>query len=318
MTKAKATVGLAHGKDRRQNVYQAMDLVRSDLSAKVRDRVLVKPNFLSSTNQLASSHPDALRGVLDFLMSLPNRPSEVIVAEGANEKYSGEAFEKLGYRDVVNEYPFAIELVDLHQATEWVEKPVLMADGSQEIVRLPKLVLEHPCTISMAVAKTHDGCIVTLGLKNMIMGTMHKPDRIKMHGFMTHGERDLPIEVQHLNANLARIAKDLTPDITVIDGTRGLQGNGPGGDDGIDLYVAAASSDVHAVDAVMAKAMGFDPTKLAQSYYGEMLSLGVSDLDHIKVVGADLAAVTKPFKPHETTPVQYQWAIEQMTEWVTA
>ena len=29
------------------------------------------PNFLSSDNQLASSHADALRGVLDFLLTAP-------------------------------------------------------------------------------------------------------------------------------------------------------------------------------------------------------------------------------------------------------
>ncbi|PPR20006.1 MAG: hypothetical protein CFH40_02125, partial [Alphaproteobacteria bacterium MarineAlpha10_Bin3] len=41
-----------------------MDLVREDLVPKIREQVMLKPNFLSSTNQLASSHADALRGAI--------------------------------------------------------------------------------------------------------------------------------------------------------------------------------------------------------------------------------------------------------------
>ncbi len=316
MMHSTSAVGLVQGTSHRKNVYSAMQLVREEIAAKIGDRVLVKPNFLSSTNQLASSHPDALRGVLDFLMELPSPPSEVIVAEGANEKYSGEAFEKLGFIEVVDEYPIDIRLVDTHQTTKWIEKPVLMVDGSEETVRLPAFILEHPCTLSLAVAKTHDGCVVTLGLKNIIMGSIHKPDRIKMHGYLTHSERVLKDEVRFLNANLARIAKFMYPDIAVIDGTRGLQGNGPGGNDGIDFGVAAASSDVYAADAVMAKAMGFDPATLAQSFYGDLTNAGISEMEQIEVRGVELDSIVKPFKPHDRTEEQLLWADERMTEYV--
>ncbi len=50
----KSRVGLVQGKDRRSNVYRALDLVRDDIVPKLRDQVMLKPNFLSSTNQLAS------------------------------------------------------------------------------------------------------------------------------------------------------------------------------------------------------------------------------------------------------------------------
>lgn len=318
MTQATARVGLAHEQDRRSGVRTALDLVRSELEPKLRDQVLVKPNFLSSTNQLASSHVDALRGVLDFLVEADSPPSEVIVAEGANERYSGQAFANFGYEQVVDEYPFAIRLVDLHQSKAWVETPVVLADRTEAVVRMPAQVLDSACNISLAVAKTHDTCIVTLGLKNMIMGTLYGPDRILMHGFRTHDKRALSDEVRILNVNLARLARHLSPDITVIDGTRGLQGNGPGGTDGIDFGVVAASADVYAADAVMAKAMGFDPNRLAQFYYGNLLKLGVSDLDRIEVLGADLDAVTMSFKPHETTDQQWRWSDDSLGRYLAA
>jgi uncharacterized protein (DUF362 family) len=320
MSLSTARVGLArHGDDRRRNLFHALDLVRKDLIPKLGPQVLLKPNFLSSTNQLASSHVDALRGVLDFLCTTPNPPTEVIIAEGANEKVSGEAFENFGFHALQAEYPFTIRLVDLNAETAWVETPILLADGSETTVRMPKLILDHPCRISVAVAKTHDVCVVTLALKNLIMGTLHKADRVKMHGFRSHAERTLPAEAQVLNINLIRVARYLWPHIAVIDGTRGLQGNGPGGTDAVEGFgIAAASADVFAADAVMAKAMGFEPLELGLLHYGNELGLGIADLRRIDVLETPIAAVQRPFKPHETTPLQLQWQLPNAVELLTS
>ncbi len=317
MNNYRARVGLARHEDRRQNIYRALDLVRDDVTPLIREQVMLKPNFLSGKNQLASSHADAMRGALDFLLSTPKPPTEVLIAEGGNEEYSGEAWDRFGYHALQEEYPVSIKLIDLNQETNWVETPIILADHSATTVRMPKTVLDCPCTISMAIAKTHDVCVVTLALKNMIMGTIHKKDRVKMHGFGSHAERVLPAEAQTLNINLIRLARFLAPDIAVVDGTRGLQGNGPGGDDGVDLGVAAASSDVFAADAVMAAVMGFDPMSLGLLHYGHELGLGVADLREISVLETAIADVRKAFKPHETTTLQLQWQEARAQELLT-
>ena len=69
----RSRVGLANRGSRRDNVFHAMHLVRDDLIPKVADQVMLKPNFLSSKNQLASSHADAIRGAIDFLLPFPSR-----------------------------------------------------------------------------------------------------------------------------------------------------------------------------------------------------------------------------------------------------
>ena len=71
------------------------------------------------------------------------------------------------------------------------ETTIHMAGGVETIVRMPKFVLDCPCTISVLVAKTHDVCVVTLAQRNMIMGTLHEDDRIKMHGYPSPDERML-------------------------------------------------------------------------------------------------------------------------------
>ena len=316
MSTMTSRVGLARRPDRRANCFGALDLVRGDIAAKIADQVLLKPNFLSSENQLASTHADAIRGTIDFLLSTPAPPRQIIIAEGANEKYSGQSFDNFGYRALHDEYDIPIRLVDLHQETEWVETAIISADRSKTTVRMPKLVLDCPCTISVAVAKTHDVCVVTLAQKNMIMGTLHKDDRIQMHGFPSHPDRVLPDEAQVLNINLIRLARHLQPDIAVVDGTVGLQGDGPGGTDAVELGVAAASADVFACDAVSAAAMGFEPMELGLLHYADTLGMGVGDLARIEVLETAIEDVRTAFKPHQTTELQMQWQEEKAEEFL--
>ncbi|MBT5710382.1 hypothetical protein HOI71_05015, partial [Candidatus Poribacteria bacterium] len=92
-----SVVGLQRGEERREAVRGALELVSDEVAAKVRPQTLLKPNFLSNDNPLASTQADACRGVIDFLLSLPNAPEEILIAEGGNEKYSGQAFENFDY-----------------------------------------------------------------------------------------------------------------------------------------------------------------------------------------------------------------------------
>ena len=311
-------VGLAKTGRRRSNVFQALDNIRQDLTPRVREQVLLKPNFLSSTNQLASSHVDAMRGALDFLLSTPQPPKEVIVAEGANEKFSGEAFQIFGYEALQAEYDIPIRLVDLHQETEWAETNVFLAGREGDTVRMPKIVLDCPCTISVAIAKTHDAGVVTLAMKNMIMGTLHKDDRIKMHGYHSHADRVLPREAQTLNINLLRLSRHLKPDIAIVDGTVGLQGNGPGGTDSVPLGIAVVSGDVFAADAVTTKTMGFEPLEIGLFHYANEMGYGTADLNKIDIVGPAVETVATSFKPHETTQQQFQWQESNSEDYLAA
>lgn len=318
MTGTATKVGLAKTGRRRSNVYEALDNIRDEITPSVSEQVLLKPNFLSSTNQLASSHVDAMRGALDFLLSTPQPPKEVIIAEGANESFSGEAFQIFGYDALQAEYDLHIKLVDLHQETDWTETKVFLSARESETVRMPKTVLDCPCTISVAIAKTHDACVVTLAMKNMIMGTIHKEDRIKVHGYHSHGDRELPREAQTININLLRLSRFLKPDIAIVDGTVGLQGNGPGGTNSVPLGIAVASDDVFAADAVTSKAMGFEPMEIGLFNYANKLGYGTADLNNIEIIGPDVESVAIPFKPHETAELQLQWQDNESGEFLAA
>ncbi len=310
---ATANVALIRGRNRRTCTYRALDSVRDDIEPKLHEEVLLKPNFLSDRIQLASSHADTVRGTLDFLLTSDTPPRRVVIAEGSAGS-TRQAFDRFGYRDLRTEYTLDIELVDLHNETQWQEATIWTAGDVRQTVRMPRILLDAPCTFSLARAKTHDVCVVTLALKNMIMGTLYQSDRVLMHGYGSHPERCQPMEAKYLNINLIRLARFLAPDVSLVDGISGLQGNGPGGRDKIDLDVIAAGVDVYAVDTVMTKVMGFDPNLMGILHYARVHNLGCASLERIHVMGACIKDVCTRFKPHESTPLQMQWQKQNADE----
>jgi hypothetical protein len=79
----RAKVALVHGEDRRKNVYEALLAIDDQVQAGLRHKkyVVIKPNNVSTTNQLAATHVDAISGVLDYLA--PRFRGPVIIAESS-------------------------------------------------------------------------------------------------------------------------------------------------------------------------------------------------------------------------------------------
>jgi len=310
----RARVSLVKTGDRRENVRRALQLVREDVVGRIKEEVVIKPNFFDGRNRLAATHVDAIRGVLDFLSTLPNRPRKVVIAEFPDGEEFEEVLERFEYVKLPDEYDIPIHFLNPESEGEWVETKVVMADGGLESVRISKLMVVSDCMISVAVAKTHDVCFATLGYKNVAVGSIYTPDKVKMHGYRSHRERRIPEEAVLLNINLIRLARYIKPHIAVIDGTVGLQGDGPGGKDAVDFGIAVASADVFAADAVMAKAMGFEPMEMGYLYYANSLGLGIADLERIDILGRSIEEVTVKFKPHRRYNLQRQWRTDKAEE----
>ena len=79
-----STVSLVKGEDRRKMVYDALMGIDAELRPALHRKkyVLIKPNLTSVTIQLASTHADTLRGILDYLA--PRFKGPVIIAESAS------------------------------------------------------------------------------------------------------------------------------------------------------------------------------------------------------------------------------------------
>src|SRR5208337_3943094 len=80
---APCKVALTHGDNRTDNVFRALKSVEKEIAQSIGNRrVVIKPNNVSSTNQLAATHVDALEGILEFLKSI-GKLDNAIIAESA-------------------------------------------------------------------------------------------------------------------------------------------------------------------------------------------------------------------------------------------
>jgi uncharacterized protein (DUF362 family) len=159
-------LALFRGDDRYQNLTAALDAIADDVELNSVDQILVKPNFVSPDHPLCATHVDATRAVLDWLRARTETP--IIIGEGTALRSTWDAFENYGYRSLPDEYP-GVSLMNLN-ADEVVELTAF--DWRLRPLRLKasRTVVQSPLRISVGPPKTHDTVLVTLSLKNMVMG----------------------------------------------------------------------------------------------------------------------------------------------------
>ncbi|HIE54204.1 MAG TPA: DUF362 domain-containing protein, partial [Chromatiaceae bacterium] len=254
--------------------------------------VLVKPNCVSSTRQLASTHVDALEAVLEAVIA--HDPKRVIVGEGSAVD-TEEAFRSFGYRRLLKR--FDVELMDLNRDRHELLE-VFARDGGTVPVRVSRTALEA-IRVSVALPKTHDTVIVTLSLKNMVMGAILKGDKWRVH-------QGYPA----INLSLTYLGRRLRPHLGVIDGFVGMEGDGPTAGTEVPHRVALAGTDPIALDAVAAYLMGFDPGEVGYLVHAQALGLGVAELGAIEILlrGAEEPReLVRRYRPHRTYAEQRRW-----------
>ncbi len=344
-------VALVRGNERFGNIQQALDRISHHLDLSDKQRVLIKPNFVDSYRPLAVTHPDAMRAVLEFVRARYDGP--LTIAEGPSTESATEAFRRYGYDQLARKYD--TNLLDLNldepvaaDVYDWKLRPLRL--------HLARSVVESDFRISVGPPKTHDVVIVTLSLKNMIMGSLISRFTHARHsgsdgrlGFGTLSKwlwRTVPLWVRRLppaawiaframgslepsdkmkmhqsypviNLNLALLAPMVIPHLSVIDGFEAMEGNGPTEGNPVPWRIALASTDALAADTITATLMGFDPDGVGYLHYCQRMGLGIGDPELIEIVGnATVADCAREFRPHDTVHRQRRWWLPQADEYL--
>jgi uncharacterized protein (DUF362 family) len=294
--KDKSTVAVSRGASRYEAVKKALEFIRDDIarSIKGKRRVLIKPNFVSDSVQLAATHVDVVKALLDTIAPLAT--GEIIIGEGSyGDTFKG--YRNFGYMDLKSEY--GVELLDLN-SDEYVEVNVFDEKFREFPIRISRTVYESDYRISAAVMKTHDFVIATLSIKNMAVGSIVKPYKSRIH-------QGYPA----INLNIYKIAKFIPVHLAVVDGFKAMEGDGPVWGSEVPMGVALAGLDPVAVDAVSAYMMGFNPMDIGYIYYCHKFGLGDANIENIRVVGENIEVLKRKFKPHRTINRQLNWRIPQ-------
>ena len=291
MADGKIKVSLVSGSDRTSTVPEALALISDQVQ--IPDRpVLIKPNFVSTLNQLSATPVDAVRSTLTFLKD--KGVNEFTIAAGPAIGTADDGFDNYGYRPLAGE--FNITWLDLN-TDETVE--VASFDDKLNIQYLNmSRTMSEAYVVSVTRTKTHNDVVVTLGLKNILVGTLAgRSEKQKIH----RGSKAI-------NLTLAKMAQHVAPDLTVLDGTEGMQGNGPVSGDPIDSRITLASAHSIAADVIGLQAMGYRLDQVGYLRYA--MELRRLTLDDIEVVGERVEDVKIDFRPHDNIASQLTWPVD--------
>ena len=287
-----ARVSLIKGEDRYKNVTQALKAFENDILRSIGNKkILLKPNVVLADNPIAVTHVDAVRAILDFLT--PHSKKTIIIGEGGHHK-TFDGYKNAGYLELEKSYN--AKLVDLNLGP-YEYRYVFGAEHNPLPVRISSTCLDPDVyIISAAQMKTHNYVLVTLSLKNLLLGCPIKDDKSNDKALF----HTAPTAVNDLcHFNIFHIAQDVFPDLAVIDGFEAMEGNGPAWGTALPAHVALASLDAVAADTVATKIMGFDPKRVLYLASMNEAGMGQGDLGKIIVTGTPLDQCLFHFKPHE-------------------
>lgn len=337
-----AQVALVKGDDRAQNITDALELIEDQLSVENKKNILIKPNLTALDNVYANTDVIVTQALIEFLNERFGE-KRITIGEGSGSAFSAgkstrDVFRTFGYVELAKRYDNVI-LRDFNEANDFFTIPVSTVHGEDEI-RVTEEYRDYDYVISLAIPKTHDYAIATLSMKNM-MGLIEPSDRIKIHGLRSVSDAGggllidlVPAPIKHfcarhvprrilalfrakstykqnvklIHKNLLAFFKEVKPDLAIVDGFYGMEGDGPVAGEGIELGMAIASTDPVKADALSAKIMGFEPEEIGYLYYCHQGGVGTITLDD--VVGADINEVRKSFRPHRDYGLQREWQYE--------
>jgi Pyruvate/2-oxoacid:ferredoxin oxidoreductase delta subunit len=164
---------------------------------------------------------------------------------------------------------------------DWIE---LRPAGARRLrrFRIPRF-LQEACFINLPVLKTHVVSTMTLGMKNP-MGLLPRPDRRAMH---TLGIAQCIVDMN----------RGIKPDLTIVDGSVGQDGEGPLYGQKADLQVLVAGRDSLAVDLVCCQLVGIKPRAIPH------LKLALEQLGQpsLNLVGEDVGVIKQFRLPEQKT-----------------
>jgi uncharacterized protein (DUF362 family)/Pyruvate/2-oxoacid:ferredoxin oxidoreductase delta subunit len=209
--------------------------------------VVLKPNFVAGRSAETGSTTSfaLLKAVAEEVRACGSEP---VLCETPGTEFDREAtYTILGVEAFCADNGVHIVRIDPEGGEhDWIE---LRSAGAKRLrsFRVPRF-LQEACFINLPVLKTHVVSTMTLGMKNP-MGILPRPDRRAMH----------TLGISQCIVDMNRAIK---PDLTVVDGSVGQDGEGPLYGEKADLQVMVAGRDSLAVDMVCCQLVGVKPREI--------------------------------------------------------
>jgi uncharacterized protein (DUF362 family)/Pyruvate/2-oxoacid:ferredoxin oxidoreductase delta subunit len=243
---------------------------------------ILKPNFVAGRSAATGSTTSfaLLKAVAEEVRACDAEP---VLCEAPGTEFDRDAtYTILGVEQFCQENGIRILKVDPEGGEQdWME---LQPAGARRLrrFRVPR-ILQEARLINLPVLKTHVVSTMTLGMKNP-MGILPRPDRRAMH---TLGIAQCIVDMN----------RGIKPDLTIVDGSVGQDGEGPLYGDKADLQVLVAGRNSLAVDLVCCQVVGVKPRDIPH------LKLALEQLGKpsLTLTGEDAGVIRKFRLPQQKT-----------------
>ncbi len=228
------------------------------------DRVLLKPNLLTGSRPTkeCTTRPEIVYCVAKMVQAAGGKPFLGDSPAFGSARGVAEANGLLAWTDKAD-----VPIVEMHGK----RYPIEGEDFDNFL--LSKEAMEADVVINLPKVKAHVQLTMTLGVKNLF-GCV--PGKMKAWWHMEAGK-----DRSRFGTMLVETARAIAPELTIIDGIIGHEGNGPINGEPKQLGVLGASSNVFALDRAMVEVLAIAPEKVPTLVESKRLGL-CPDLEQIE------------------------------------
>jgi uncharacterized protein (DUF362 family) len=249
-------------------------------------RVVLKPNLVEyHRDKVINTHPHVVAAVIELCRR--EGAAEILVAEGPGHCRNVEHLVAAsGLGDVLRHYK--VPFVDLNH-DEPVRRLNLGRLTGLSHLYLSQTIATADVVISIPKLKTHHWAVATLSLKNLF-GTLPG---------ICYGWPKNVLHWHGIDKSIVDIALTRTPDLAIVDGVQGMEGDGPLNGTPVHSGVIVTGTDPVAVDATCCRLMQLDPQRVGYLLLGAHKRLGLLETGQIRQVGETISIRARPYRTVE-------------------
>ncbi|NMG21739.1 DUF362 domain-containing protein [Brasilonema bromeliae] len=253
------------------------------------NRVLLKPNLLTGArpSKECTTRPELVYAVAQMVIEAGGKP--FLGDSPAFGSAKGVAVAN-GYQPILEE--LNLPIIDFHG-----QRYQTVSEDFDHLL-LCKEAMEADVVINLPKVKSHAQLVLTLGVKNLF-GCV--PGKMKAWWHMEAGK-----DANRFGEMLVETAKAIHPNLTILDGIIGHEGNGPSGGEPRPLGILAASPDVFALDRAMVQILNVPaeqvPTVAASIRLGLVGELNNINFPHLH---PDLLKIDDWRLPDKFLPIDF-------------
>lgn len=220
------------------------------------DRVLLKPNLLTGSRpgRECTTRPELVYWVARLVQEAGGQP--FLGDSPAFGSARGVALAN-GYESILQE--LNLPIIDFQGGRYQT------VDKAFNHLLLSKEAMEADVVINLPKVKSHLQLTLTLGVKNLF-GCV--PGKMKAWWHMEAGK-----DSARFGHMLVETARTINPNLTILDGIIGHEGNGPSGGEPRQLGILGASANVFALDRAMIEILGSEPASVPTVAASQRLGL---------------------------------------------